>query len=453
MRWTDLGHATWLCEAAGLRILCDPLLAPTHHGGVYRVVPHREIAAERLRPDFVLVSHRHPDHFDVASLHRLARLDADTVVVTPDALVAWAARALGFRTVHQVDPGQRIDLDGVTLVTTPSLGETEWGVVVATDDGAVWNQVDTVLRDAAHTAAVRQAALAGCGRSELTLALVRWQPMLEIAAQVGDATAFPQRDYARLLGQIAALAPCDVVPSAAGGAHVGPWAWLDRVAFPVPPERLARDLATLAPGLRVHPPRIGATYHVDRGLVRVEPDGGASLLRARDEHDPRVFAPLAIPELVDPNLPGYDVASMRRRIDAWIETDLAAGLARAWPALGTDAPLRCVLEVVYPDRRDAHTLVVDDRGTACTAGFDRDWDALDGVVASLLFEVIEGRRSWGDTLLAGALRGRTRAYAVEPGRLRALPLGVMFVYYGLSYDDSVERAVRAEVAAQLATDA
>ena len=92
----------WLCEAAGLRLLFDPLLGPEHHCGVFETVPRRRVHAEALRPDFVLVSHRHPDHFDVPSLHRLARLDPEAVVITPDALVAWAARTLGFRTVHEL---------------------------------------------------------------------------------------------------------------------------------------------------------------------------------------------------------------------------------------------------------------------------------------------------------------------------------------------------------------
>ncbi|HWB81460.1 MAG TPA: MBL fold metallo-hydrolase, partial [Nannocystaceae bacterium] len=100
-----LGHAMWLCEAAGLRLLTDPLLAATHHCGVFEVVPRREVDAAALRADFVLVSHRHPDHFDVASLDRLAQLDPDSVVVTSDELVAWAARALGFTSVRVVAPG------------------------------------------------------------------------------------------------------------------------------------------------------------------------------------------------------------------------------------------------------------------------------------------------------------------------------------------------------------
>ena len=87
MDWTSLGHAGWLIEAAGLRLVCDPLVEVDHHGGVFEVRPRRRLRAAALRADFILISHRHPDHFDVRSLAQLAALDPDSVVITPDELV------------------------------------------------------------------------------------------------------------------------------------------------------------------------------------------------------------------------------------------------------------------------------------------------------------------------------------------------------------------------------
>ena len=79
MRWYPLGHAMALAEVSGLRLLFDPLLDDSHHGGVFEVFPPRRLDVEALRPDFVLISHRHPDHFDVRSLRRLSKLDPDTI--------------------------------------------------------------------------------------------------------------------------------------------------------------------------------------------------------------------------------------------------------------------------------------------------------------------------------------------------------------------------------------
>ncbi|MEQ9324729.1 MAG: hypothetical protein RIF41_36525, partial [Polyangiaceae bacterium] len=78
------------------------LLGETHHGDVFELRPRRRIDEAALAADFVVVSHRHPDHFDVASLHRLAQLDRDSVVLTSDPLVERTARAVGFSTVARV---------------------------------------------------------------------------------------------------------------------------------------------------------------------------------------------------------------------------------------------------------------------------------------------------------------------------------------------------------------
>lgn len=442
----------WLVEAAGLRLLCDPLLGPEHHGGVFETVPRRRVVASALRPDFVLVSHRHPDHFDVPSLHRLARLDPDTVVITPDALVAWAARTLGFRSVRVVPPGQRIELDGLVLVTTPSLGADEWGVLVAADGAVAWNQVDAVLRDAAHVQQVLDVVLPAVGASGVDLALVRWQPMLEIAAALGRATAFPYAAYRDLLAQAAAIRARAIVPGANGAAHVAAFEWMDRCVFPVSEPRFVRDVQLASPGTSALPLMVGGRYRVRPDAVSLQPEGAAELVqRQPGRADPRRYRPLAITELRDPNPGSRDEQHMRPVVHAWIHDELARGLARAWPTMGATEVLRFVVEVVFPRARDCFTLHVGPAGTRVDDDGDDDWDLLNVVAGSLLWDVIEGQRHWGDVLLAGCLRAATRAYAVQEGTLRRLSVGETFLYYGLSYDDAVERAVRWEVATLMAS--
>ena len=444
----------WLAEAAGLRLLFDPLLAPTHHGGVFEVVPRRDVHAEALRPDFVLVSHRHPDHFDVPSLHALARLDPESVVVTPDRLVAWAAERLGFSTVQVVPPGQRIDLDGVALVTTPSIDGREWGAMVADETGVVWNQVDTVLRGAADVQRVTEQSLQGLGHGRVSLGLVRWQPMLEIAAPLGHATRFPYREYAGLLDQIAAIGAPAVVPSACGGSHVDPFRWMDRHVFPLTPDRFARDLAGRCPDTKVLPSAIGTRYGVEGDTASVVATASPELVLVEDPpHDPRRFDPMAIPPLRDDNVRGHDEATMRPRVRAWLETELVAALEHMHAGLPTDRVLRCAVAVVWPTCAEAFTIVLGDGSPRCERNDDPDWDLRNEVAGSQLWEVIEGRRAWGDVLLSGCLRARTRAYDTSETGLRRLDVGETFLYYALSYDESVERFVRWEVEALLAGEA
>jgi len=435
----------WLAEAAGLRLLFDPLLAPTHHGGVFEVVPRREVHVEALRPDFVLVSHRHPDHFDVASLHALAQQDAESVVVTPDRLVAWAAERLGFATVQLVPPGQRIELDDVALVTTPSIDPREWGAMVATEAGVVWNQVDTVLRDASEVRRVTAQSLAGLGLDAVSLGLVRWQPMLEIAAPLGYETRFPYREYASLLDQIAAIETPAVVPSACGGSHVEPYRWMDRHVFPLTADRFARDLAARCPATQVLPAAIGTRYSVDGGVATVVGRDRTLVSVEEPPHDPRRFDPMFIPPLCDDNPRGHDEATMRARVGTWLEADLVPALARMHTRLPTERALRCVVTIVWPSCEEAFTIVLGDGSPRCERRDDLDWDLRNEVAGSQLWEVVEGRRAWGDVLLSGALRARSRAYEASQTGLRRLDVGETFLYYALSYDESVERSIRWEV--------
>ena len=468
MDWLCLGHATWLAEAGGLRLLFDPLLGPAHHGGVFEVVPRRTLVAEALRPDFILVSHRHPDHFDVPSLRRLLALDPEVVVVTPDPLVAWACEQLGARSVRLVGPGHRVALDGVALVTTPSLAPDEWGAMVATADGVVWNQVDTVLTDATHVRRVVATCLNALASDRLassdattdylqtnhlqtddaagrlTLALVRWQPLLEVAAQLGRRTGFPYREYAALLDAVVATGARAVVPSAAGEAHTRPWTTMNQRVYPVGEHRFLRDLAAAAPGIRGLPCRLGGRYRVRAGEVTFTPDVAAGLLVAHDPADPRNYHPLELEPVRDPGLGDVAESTLRADVDAWIRGPLVRGLARACAG---GPSLRLALEVRFAATVAAYTLITDGPNVRVERGLDDDWDALNVVAGSLLWEVLQARRHWGDVLLAGALRACTRAYHVDTAGLQPLALAEVFLYHGLSYDDSVRRAVERSVAA------
>jgi hypothetical protein len=104
-----------------------------------------------------------------------------------------------------------------------------------------------------------------------------------------------------------------------------------------------------------------------------------------------------------------------------------------------------VVEVVHADHREAWTLSVGPEGAIVSPGFTSDWDVLDVVAGSMFVDVIAGRRHWGDLLLAGALRGYSRAYELGPRGLAAASVGEMFLYYALSYDESTRRAIAWEL--------
>ena len=441
MDWSYLGHAMWLVCVGELRILFDPLLAPTHHGGVFEVRPRRHIDVRALEPDFIIVSHRHPDHFDVASLRMLAELDADSVVLTADPLVRDCAQRLGFRTVAQVDPLHTVQLDDAMLLTTPSYGsDLEWGVMVASDDGVAWNQVDSVMRDTDDVASTMTQASEALARPDLrdsmALALVRWQPLLEVEALTAGAIGFPQRAYGRLLDEIAALSARAVVPASAGVAHTAPYDWMNRCVYPVPEARLLRDLAARCPGTQALESVVGGRYRVASGEVTMLAER-APFVEVESDLVPQPFVPLAIPELRDPNLDDADEDAMRQRVQGWVESELAAAVTKALRSI------TLVLEVVFPSRRDAYTLVVGRGDCRVERRFDEDYDVLNQVAGSSLCDVLAARRHWGEPLLGGLLRSAVRAYSVDQTGLTPRAVAPIFLYHALSYEESCERWVTA----------
>jgi len=76
VRFSFVGHASWLIQAAGLNILIDPVWSERASPFSFAGPKRRNdpgIAFEALpRIDVVLVSHGHYDHLDVATLSKLA---------------------------------------------------------------------------------------------------------------------------------------------------------------------------------------------------------------------------------------------------------------------------------------------------------------------------------------------------------------------------------------------
>jgi hypothetical protein len=446
MEWCYLGHAMWLCSVGELRLLFDPQLGATHHGGLFEINPPRAVDAEALAADFVIVSHRHPDHFDVASLRRLAELDPDSVVITSDELVERTARRVGFNTVARVDALHRIELAGAELLTTPSYGtEIEWGVMVKSADGVAWNQIDTVLRNTHDVRRTLEQAAEGFGRPDLTegieLGLVQWQPLLEINHTLARDIGFPLADYRRVLEKIAALGARAVVPASAGARHVGPYTWLNHTVYPVPEARLLRDLAARCPATRGYAGTLGDVFALAGGEVEHRPGAGGDLVAIGAERDPCTFVPYVIPALEDPNLRGRPEAELRDVATRWIERELLPALEKSYPLMNASDPLKLVLEVVYPASRDAFTFVLGAGGARLERRFDDDYDVLNAIAGSQLVDVVEGKLHWGTPLLGGLIRSCHRSYRLGPDGLAPSNVAIIFLYYALSYAAATERWV------------
>jgi len=129
-----LGHATCLVKIEGFTILTDPVFserAGLNVGpltlGVKRLVAPALDAAELPKPDLILLSHAHMDHFDIPSLRRLEH--PETPVIT-----AWETsdllRAERYRSVHEMRWGERVQVGPVTI---RAFEVNHWGARMRTD--------------------------------------------------------------------------------------------------------------------------------------------------------------------------------------------------------------------------------------------------------------------------------------------------------------------------------
>ena len=108
-----LGHSSVLVELDGARFLTDPLLRSLA-AHLTRLAPVPEPPADLTA---VLISHGHFDHLDLPSLKLL---DRGVIVVAPRGL-GGLARRRGFADVREVEPGDELELAGVTVRATPAL--------------------------------------------------------------------------------------------------------------------------------------------------------------------------------------------------------------------------------------------------------------------------------------------------------------------------------------------
>ncbi|MEM7436754.1 MAG: MBL fold metallo-hydrolase [Myxococcota bacterium] len=136
---TWVGHATLLVQMDGVTFLTDPTwsetASPVSFAGPRRFVPPGLAMDDLPKIDFVVVSHNHYDHLDLATLAALAERDPDTVFLVPLAN-AELLRENGVDRVVELDWGQARDVGGVRVYALPAQHWSKRGL--GDDREALW---------------------------------------------------------------------------------------------------------------------------------------------------------------------------------------------------------------------------------------------------------------------------------------------------------------------------
>jgi UDP-MurNAc hydroxylase len=299
MKITLLGHASLLVEMQGTTCLMDPVFHDPFEEGAVTSCPRRTVYPERLPPiDMLIVSHRHPDHFDVSSLAAMPR-DCDAICPA-DPLIVYALRQLGFTHIHPVHPMGSISSADFELYPTQSEspGIVELGMVFHDRSGSFWNQVDGLLSTETIDAVVDR-----FGRIDLLFARYASQNFDFFESR---STEFPFEAHRQNLESVLRIRPRLVAPASAGFRFCGPHEWLNALLFPMSAERFVADLERLDAALPTAIMKPGDVFEISRRGVVHRPGASAIAVTEEDDRARIRFDPTApIPELRDPNPDQY----------------------------------------------------------------------------------------------------------------------------------------------------
>ena len=126
-------------------LFLDPLLNPDVWGHALRdpIVPFDVTEGAR----FVLITHRHPDHFDPVAVRRIVG-DAGTVVCTPDNAAAVAAAGFKVRTASLYEPVLLNDFTATAVPASDGYGDPQVAWIVRAGGRRIIHCGDTLWHGA-----------------------------------------------------------------------------------------------------------------------------------------------------------------------------------------------------------------------------------------------------------------------------------------------------------------
>ena len=110
MKVEYLTSACVVVEHEGVRVLCDPWLTDGIYYGSWHHYPQPAVSPEEVAPDFVYISHVHPDHLDMATLKRLPTGTPVLILDFAEKFVHRIVTAAGFTDIREVAHGDTVEL-------------------------------------------------------------------------------------------------------------------------------------------------------------------------------------------------------------------------------------------------------------------------------------------------------------------------------------------------------
>jgi L-ascorbate metabolism protein UlaG (beta-lactamase superfamily) len=165
---TFIGHSSFLLQISGRTVLIDPVFSK-------RLILLRRqrrpgVRVEDLPPiDFILLTHAHMDHLDLASLRQVMRATRRLTGRTPEVVVPRGVEDLvenlGFSQIHRLAWWETINIRGLKVTMTPckhwgarmfrDMHRGYGGYVIEAGGHSVYHSGDTAYFDGFHEIGLR----------------------------------------------------------------------------------------------------------------------------------------------------------------------------------------------------------------------------------------------------------------------------------------------------------
>ena len=416
-----------LIQSREATILTDPVWFDYLWEETNVLCPSIELGLDKIPPvDILNLSHRHQDHFDVRTLAYLAQnksiLKPDVMVLVPkDDILIDVLKELEYENIQVVEDFEPIRLLDVTLTPTPSFNEGDYypehGLLVHDGEVTIWNQVDTVVVPEIISYIHK---LYG----QVDFAHSRFLPLLEGNFSHNKALGIPFNEYSSFLQVVGALRPKFVVPGSAAFRYRDELAFLNQYSFPTTPDQFLADMAIYCPEIKTSTFYPGDVAHITKEGVKIGRQTSDFVRVQEDDSHKVAFKPvMEVPPIKSLNgdpvqhekeiqiIKGFlknqfiDKLNSCEKVDGW----------RHWQTLYQ-------LEVFGPngtsniwniDFRNEDLKIQEDCLPKTTL--------YEGISASDLVCLIEGRTSWDFVGISGCYRTFNNVYRVGQGTFEFFP--------------------------------
>jgi UDP-MurNAc hydroxylase len=409
MEVTMIGHASLFVKTQNCQILMDPVLWDPHQEGLFDIFPSREVLFDRLPSiNFLVLSHRHLDHFDIRSLAALPK--NVNVIIPKDLFLERYLRQLGYNKITMLKDFSEVKIGPTVLLTTRSENPVpEYGMVFADESGVFWNQVDSVVAPATVRRVLSRFP-------KIDLLLASWQPMLEANFQINASVSFPHKRYGDTLYNIGLVSPGTLAPGANGFRYTRAATWMNQVVFPVSRERFMEDAKTACPAINsIASLDPGDKFQIHNGISKHEAGVSDFVRRLGDGNRALLdFSPVtAGGPLVDDNPEGVPEQELQATVVHAIEERLATCLHLNSAHFDTNRLWKVIyqLQVVLPSNQLLWNIDFSGNEPRLQRGRNPLANVFTIMTGSSIHALSNGTRGWDYAILGGYCRRFQKLYS------------------------------------------